>query len=139
MVKNKSKTETPYFKTPDFGKTMPLRKKDKEVISLFQDEYEKLSDNKKKVTFRNIIQSDRSCGFAGSGRIDNILNTDPKHRYRVTVRTTWRNYLHSGQYDEVVKMEAGERKILGCTCTGMIPTTNYSRQIVGESDLGPCC
>jgi hypothetical protein len=105
----------------------------------FADEYAKgvdaLPDDVKAFAFKNVIQRRDICGFAGGGRKDYLINTDPTRRYRVTVRTYWSQGINSGQSDNIHIMDAGSEKYLGCTDSGAIPVAYYNRQVVGESSV----
>ncbi|CAL2056214.1 hypothetical protein [Tenacibaculum sp. 190524A05c] len=118
--------------SPDAGKQLEPTEEDKKIINEFQKEFEKLSDEEKLLTFKNLIRNTGRCGFASSGTIQYLVNTDRNNRYRVTVRTYWRQGINSGKYDRVYITQAGGRTQLGCTQSGMIPVASYSRQVVGE-------
>ncbi|MCI5150513.1 MAG: hypothetical protein D3916_14205 [Candidatus Electrothrix sp. MAN1_4] len=85
--------------------------------------------------FKNVIRKNGRCGFASGGSKDYLVNTDRGARYRVTVRTRWRQGINSGQNDRVHVIAAGSRKYLGCTDSGSIPVAYYSRSVVGEEKL----
>jgi len=118
--------------SPDVGKQSELTDDDKNLIEEYQKGVESLSEEAKPLTFRNVIRSSGRCGFANSGTIQYILNTDRNNRYRVTVRTYWRQGINNGQYDRVYVTQAGGRTQLGCTKSGAIPVASYARQVVGE-------
>lgn len=120
---------------PDFGKTPELTDKDKAFMAEYQEGISKLSEEDKLLAFANVIKSEGRCGFASGGSINYLINTDTRNRYRVTVRTFWRSGINSGQSDQVVINEAGGRVSLGCTDSGYIPVTYYTRQVVGESRM----
>ena len=118
--------------SPDAGKQMELSEDDKNLIDAFNSGFDKLDDDATILTFRNVISNSGRCGFASSGTIQYIVNTDRNNRYRVTVRTYWRQGINNGQYDRVYVTQAGSRTQLGCTVSGSIPVGYYSRQVVGE-------
>jgi len=116
-------------------RTVPLEENDKEFAKLYREEYSKLSEEDKLKAFRSIIRRQGNCGFANSGHIEYLLNTDNSNRYRVTIRTYWTQGIDNGQFDQTIIVEAGERKLIGCTDSGQIPVAHYNRQVVGETLL----
>jgi len=116
------------------GASETEEKFDKDTAEFVEQLHEALSglENVDDFRFKNVIRSGETCGFARSGRIQYLVNTDRKASYKVTVRTYWRSGINSGQYDRVHKVSAGSRKNLGCTVSGSIPTTSSSRSVVGE-------
>lgn len=117
---------------PEIDKEFPLEEEDKKFIIAYNEGYEKLSEENRLFTFRNVIRNSGRCGFASGGSKQYLVNTDSRNRYRVTVRTYWRSGINNGQSDRSHTMEAGGRKYLGCTDSGRIPVTYYRRQVVGE-------
>jgi hypothetical protein len=81
----------------------------------------------------NVIIKEGRCGFAGGGSNDYLLNTDTGRRYRVTVRTYWKQGINQGEFDDTHYSGAGGKKPLGCTDSGSIPVAYYTRLVVGES------
>lgn len=92
-----------------------------------------LPEEARALAFRNVIRNEGRCGFASGGSYHYLINTDGGNRYRVTVRTHWRQGIDSGQYDRTYVSEAGGRQNLGCSDSGSIPVAYYSRQVVGGS------
>ena len=120
---------------PDLGKKSDLTLEDHSFIKEYQEGVSKLNEEEKLLTFANVIRSEGRCGFASGGSYSYLINTDTRNRYRVTVRTFWRSGINSGQSDQVVINEAGGRMSLGCSDSGYIPVTYYTRQVVGESRI----
>ena len=118
---------------PDFGKQEALTEDDKAFIDEYNTATENLDEELGLLAFKNVIRQSGRCGFAQGGTVDYLINTDTNNRYRVTIRTYWRSGINSGQSDRVVITQAGGRLTLGCTDSGYIPVTYYSRQVVGES------
>lgn len=105
---------------------------DRNFIAEYSAKYEALPAEIKALAFRNVIIHEGRCGFASGGSIQYLVNTDSGNRYRVTIRTHWRQGIDSGQYDSTYVTEAGGRTMLGCTDSGAIPVAYYTRSIVGE-------
>ena len=120
---------------PDFGKKQDLTPDDNKFIKEYQDGIGKLSEEERPFYFVNVIRSEGRCGFASGGTYNYLVNTDTRNRYRVTIRTFWQSGINSGQSDRVEIIEAGGRIGLGCTDSGYIPVTYYTRQVVGESRI----
>ena len=118
---------------PDFGRQEALSEDDKTFIVEYNNVTEKLDEEEKLLSFKNVIRKSGRCGFAQGGTVDYLVNTDTGNRYRVTIRTRWRSGINAGQSDRVVVSQAGGRVGLGCTDSGYIPITYYSREVVGES------
>lgn len=135
MSNNAFKNQLSGLIDPQIGETSPLEKDDQQLISAYNEGYNKLSDEEKLLAFKNIIRNSGRCGFASGGSIQYLINTDSKNRYRVTIRTYWRSGIHSGQSDRPFIIEAGSRIFLGCTDSGYIPITYYRREVVGEVKL----
>lgn len=114
------------------GQQSDLTEIEKFFIELYLKEFESLSEGTKILAFRNAIINNGRCGFASGGAEQYLVNTDSGHRYRVTVRTFWRQGVTQGQFDSTYVTEAGSRTYLGCTDSGAIPVTYYARQVVGE-------
>lgn len=104
-------------------------------IAEHEEAYADLDGTSAALRFSNVISSRGRCGFAGGGSVQHLVNTDRHNRYRVTVRTHWRQGIESGQYDRIHISEAGGSQVLGCTDSGAIPVAYYSRQVVGESRI----
>ena len=117
---------------PRCGESSPLSDADRIFAQAYTDAIDREHAVDAGLAFRNVIIKEERCGFANSGEIDFLLNTDAHGRYRVTVRTTWRQGITEGTYDEVFTSEAGGKRRLGCTCSSGIPTTYYLREVVGE-------
>lgn len=120
---------------PEVGNDVSLDEDDEQLIDAYNKGYDKLSEDTRLFAFRNVIRSLGRCGFAGGGGKQYLLNSDRNGRYRVTVRTRWRYGIEHGTYDRIHIMEAGGKKYLGCTDSGRIPVTYYTRQVVGEVRL----
>ncbi len=116
----------------EIGSNLPLEKEDQTIINSYKIEFESLSEEEKLLGFNTIIRSSGRCGFAGGGTNQYLLNTDSKNRYRVTVKTNWRSGIQSGSHYRTHIIEAGSKLFLGCTDSGYIPVTYYSRFVVGE-------
>lgn len=78
------------------------------------------------------IVSQGHCGFTQANSFFFLINGNPKASLRITVRTTWRSGIRSGQSDRVYELPPGGRQALGCGDSGSIPVTYYRFQIVGE-------
>lgn len=83
--------------------------------------------------FKNHISREGSCGFSKEGKIEYLVNTDKNNSYKVTIRKNWRSGAKSGVSDYTVVSAAGGKSSQGCTASGNIPVTTYSRRVVGES------
>lgn len=75
------------------------------------------------------------CGFTKANSFFYLVNTDSTASLRVTVRTTWRSGIQSGQTDRVYILPAGGQQTLGCGDSGVIPVTYYQFQVVGEERI----
>jgi len=75
------------------------------------------------------------CGVAKSSPLYFLINNNPQHSVRVTVRTFWKSGIDSGQNDRVHVLPPGGRMSLGCGDSGNIPTSFYQFQVVGEEEL----
>lgn len=118
--------------SPDAGKAQSLTEDDKKFSAEYAKAVDALPEGAQTLTFRNVIRNEGRCGFASGGSLHYLINTDGGNRYRVTVRTYWRQGIDSGQYDRTYVSEAGGRQNLGCSDSGSIPVASYSRQVVGE-------
>ncbi|CAM1373617.1 hypothetical protein [Tenacibaculum xiamenense] len=116
----------------NIGNNLPLENEDQSIINAYKTEFKTLSEEEKLLGFNNIITSSRRCGFANGGTNQYLLNTDSKNRYRVTIKTNWRSGIQSGSHYRTHIIEAGSKLFLGCTDSGYIPITYYSRFVVGE-------
>ncbi len=121
--------------SPDSGKREKVTDEDQAFIKEYQDGISNLSKEEKLLAFSNVIRKSGHCGFGQFGTIDYLINTDTRNRYRVTIRTFWRTGINSGQFDKFEISEAGGRMSLGCTYSGHIPVTDYTRQVVGETKI----
>lgn len=104
-------------------------------IAEHEEAYTHLDEARSFLRFSNVIRHQGRCGFANGGSIQDLVNTDRHNRYRVTVRTYWRQGIESGQYDRIYISEAGGSQRLGCTSSGSIPVAYYTRQVVGETRI----
>lgn len=103
-------------------------------IKVFNEDYNQLPENEKRQVFRNRISNSGSCGFAGAGRKQYLINTDTTSRYRVTIHVVMRiNYQIVEERDEVIINEAGGQQYIGCTDGGLITGPDYERSVVGET------
>lgn len=118
--------------SPDTGAAQPLTEDDKRFAAEYAEAVAGLSPEARALAFYNVIRSEGRCGFASGGSYHYLINTDTTNRYRVTVRTFWRQGIDSGQYDTTYVSEAGGRQMLGCSDSGSIPVASYTRQVVGE-------
>lgn len=118
--------------SPDAGNPQPLTDDDKKFAAEYSKAVAGLSPEAQALAFKNVIRNGGRCGFASGGSYHYLINTDSGNRYRVTVRTFWRQGIDSGQYDRTYVSEAGGRQNLGCSDSGSIPVAYYSRQVVGE-------
>lgn len=120
--------------SPEFGTKDELNEDDKSLIDALRGVASQIESSDESIrNFKNVIRKEDRCGFASGGSIDKLLNTDTGRRYRVTVRTYWRQGINEGQYDNTFLNEAGGKLVLGCTDSGNIPVAYYNRQVVGES------
>jgi hypothetical protein len=118
--------------SPHGGQCEPLTDDDKKFAAEYAKAINGLSADAQVLAFRNVIRNQGQCGFASGGSYYYFINTDSGNRYRVTVRTYWRQGIDSGQYDETYVSEAGGRQNLGCSRSESIPVAYYNREIVGE-------
>jgi hypothetical protein len=118
--------------SPDAGAPQPLTEDDKGFIAEYEKGLASLSAEALLLAFRNVVRREGRCGFASGGSYDYLVNTDTGNRYRVTVRTYWRQGIDHGQYDNTYISEAGGKQNLGCSDSGSIPVAYYTRQVVGE-------
>jgi len=118
--------------SPDAGSPQPLTDDDKKFAAEYSKSVAGLSPDAQALAFKNVIRIEGRCGFANGGWYHYLINTDGGNRYRVTVRTYWRQGIDSGQYDLTYVSEAGGRQDLGCSESGSIPVAYYTRQVVGE-------
>jgi hypothetical protein len=98
------------------------------VSSLFS--FEKI-DPPNTFAFVNVIKQEGQCNMGG--KFDYLTNSDKNNKYDVTIRTSWRQGINKGESDSIEKMNAGEKRSLGCTNDGQVPTTYYTRKVVGET------
>lgn len=120
---------------PGTSEKAELTDDDKSFIEEFNSQIADLPIEEKELLTRNVIRKSGRCGFTNSGTYDYLVNTDRNYRYRVTVETRWRSGGDSGRSERVYIMVAGSRKNLGCTDSGYIPVTFYTRTVVGEEKL----
>lgn len=73
-----------------------------------------------------------SCN-AGLNGVQAVHNYDTRRAYNVTVRVIWSSGVNSGTRFDTHYVPAGSRVTLGCTTTGGVPSTGYTRSITGES------
>ncbi|PQJ19924.1 hypothetical protein [Tenacibaculum sp. SG-28] len=99
---------------------------------LYLQEYRKLSPRDKQAVFRNALVHTGEVGFAKGGTKQYIVNTDTFHSYRVTMKVQWRCGRDSGSYFVTQTVSNGEIKFVGCTDSGILPTTYYNREIIKE-------
>ena len=93
---------------PDGSEPVSLTAENQAFIRDYQPGLAALSEEEAStLAFMNVIIKEGRCGFASGGSYDYLLNTDTTRRYRVTVRTYWRQGINQGEY--------------------------YARQVVGES------
>src|SRR5690348_10160556 len=78
------------------GARSPMDERDNQFVKNYRVALERLSAEETHLFFRNVILSGGSCGFANGGRLEFLVNTDPYHRYRVTVRISWRQGINEG-------------------------------------------
>lgn len=117
---------------PMQGKNFPLDMEDEKLIQNYTNALKDLDSEKERVAFKNIITSKDRCGFASSGTLNYLLNTDPYRRFTVTVRTYWTRGIDRGEFDKLYPINAGQKILLGCTESSVIPVTSYRRVVVGE-------
>lgn len=118
--------------SPDAGKSQPLSDDDKKFVAEYDKAVSALPPEMAMLAFRNVIRNEGRCGFASGGSYHYLINTDGGSRYRVTVRTAWRQGIDSGTYDTTYISEAGGRQNIGCSDSGSIPVAYYTRTVVGE-------
>lgn len=87
--------------------------------------------------FNNKVESSNVvCGFARSGRVMYLKNSDANKAYMVTVRKKWRTTAgQGGQSDEVIQNAAGARVSLGCSKSDIQPVTTFTWEVVGETEI----
>ncbi|MCG6138489.1 MAG: hypothetical protein MET45_28360 [Nostoc sp. LLA-1] len=122
--------------SPDAGSQSPLTAEDNKLIEEYQKAALSHPSELQFLAFKNIIKTETTptCGFAGSGSYQYLVNTDTGNSYKVTVRTQWQQGSESGYFDKVYTSPAGTKIRLGCTVSGNItgPKSYYTRQVVGE-------
>jgi len=118
--------------SPDSGASVPLTDEDRSFVEQYRRACDALPEESQALAFKNVIRSGSRCGFANGGAIHLLVNSDQRNRYRVTVRTYWRQGIDSGQFDNTHISEAGGSRSLGCSDSGSIPVAYYSREVVGE-------
>lgn len=72
------------------------------------------------------------CDYPNAGKMQYLINRNPHREYSVIIRTYWRKWVNSGEYDDEINIPAGGKVTLGCTDTGGPNGTEYRREIVGE-------
>lgn len=87
----------------------------------------------KNLIFKNSIVKGKECGFLNCGRIHNLVNSDSKKRYRVTVETIAKQgAIITDKSQKTYIINAGGTKALGCSCSQYTGGYSYARRIVGE-------
>ena len=85
---------------PDTGKGQSPSDEDKRFIAEYSKGLACLSIEEQNLAFKNVIRNEfSSCGFAGGGAYQYLVNTDTQNRYQVTVRTYWRQGINAGSSD----------------------------------------
>ncbi|BCY29097.1 hypothetical protein [Flavobacterium okayamense] len=117
----------------NFGKELELTVEDLNFVNLVEKEIAKLTDEERKNGFRNYIQTIGTCGFAGSGGYQTLINTDKNNGYKVTIR----EYSSRGtisnpvrEYDLIIN-KLGKID-LGCTRSNLFNGNTYIRHIINE-------
>lgn len=116
----------------NFGRKVDLTEEDQMVIKNYNDSVALLQPDEKHLFFVNIKVQGEKCGFTNAGSQEYVLNTDKSNRYFVTVKTAWRCGVESGESYDTIIVEAGSKHALGCTDSGYVPVTYYTRTITGE-------
>lgn len=123
----------PKLDDPDIGKEVALNAEDIQRLEQAKKEKDTLAeDERKQAGFDCIITKNGICGFAGSGGLDYILNTNPRKTYTATINTKWTQGIKDGFYTNTYKVPAGGKVFLGCSRTNDIPVMSYHRTVVGE-------
>ncbi len=99
---------------------------------LYLQEYRKKTTSNKQAVIRNTLLHTGEAGFAKGGIKQYIVNTDTLYSYRVTMKVQWHCGLDSGSYFVTQTVSNEEIKFVGCTDSGILPTTYYNREIIKE-------
>ena len=81
--------------------------------------------------FEAYVRGEGRCGFAGSGRQAYVVNRLSDRRVRVTVRTSWKRGIDSGQSQRSYVLAAGGERSLGCTMSNNVGATRYTFEVIG--------
>lgn len=74
-----------------------------------------------------------ACGHNQVGKLQFLQNSDQSNAYEVTVKTIKMQQGNAKETEKSVKVNAGEKKHLGCSLSSVMPLTSYTRTIVNET------
>lgn len=83
--------------------------------------------------FQTYLEKSGKCG--SDGKEEFVVNRNRTKGYMVTYEEAYRVGGQSGVTQQVTSVEAGGRTSVGCSNSGTIPLTIWTRKIVGEQEL----
>jgi len=122
----------PFF-DPQFGKEFPLNLQDKWLIRR-RKLYPFLFPGK----FKNIITVSPYCDNPFGMREFYLMNTDPHHDYRVTLKMSWQQGLDEGEIFVTLVSKAGTKTGLGCESSATFPSLHRVWEVVAETVISTC-
>jgi len=120
---------------PLFGKESPLTWRD--VQALRRQSFLSLEDAAGR-RFKNVIIDHPFCRTPFGRREFFLVNTDPEHDYRVTLRLHWEWGIHEGEAYVNVVAGAGSKISLGCEAANTFPVLVRKWEVVGETVISQC-
>jgi len=118
----------------DFGKELNLTFRDKNFLRR-RRMYPFLFGRS---PFKNIIVESPFCRHAFGGREFYLINTDPYHDYRVTLRLHWQQGSEEGEVYMNIISKAGSKIFLGCEASPTFPAVFRAWEVVSEVVLSTC-
>jgi len=120
-----------------FGQEVDIDSHIKETIEKFNNDLKKnsneiIDENVKELTEKNVIDSTGISCARGLGVLVNLVNTDRKNRYEVTIKKYTSNGRTYSNRTYSIIMNAGSARRLGCQISGY-ETVRYT--VEGETKL----
>ncbi|NPA43756.1 MAG: hypothetical protein GXO27_06995 [Chlorobi bacterium] len=118
----------------NFGKEAPLTWRDRMLIRR-REFIPYLYGNP---AFKHMIVDSPFCPHPFGMREFHLINTDPEHDYKVTLRLTWEQGTRRGEAYVTLVSRAGSKIYLGCEAAPTLPVLRRKWEVVAETVISTC-
>jgi len=85
--------------------------------------------------FKTAITEEGECGHENLGKLQVLTNSDQNSGYEVTLKYKVTQQGEIKESLDTEKVKAGDKKVLGCSFSDIMPLTSYRWSIISETKL----